>query len=119
MVPTDRRRGQDDRGAVTVEAAVALGALVFVFALLLGGVSATADQMRCVDAASAAARLAARGDSVGAEEAAKEIAPAGAEIAIKVAGDHVHVTVRAAPMRGVLPGVVLTAEAYAVREPDG
>lgn len=118
MVATDRRRRrQDDRGAVTVEAAVALAALIFVFALMLSGVSATADQMRCVDAASTAARLAARGDPSGAERSAREIAPSGAEIAIKLTAEHVHVTVRASPT--TLPGLRLTAEAYAVREPDG
>jgi Flp pilus assembly protein TadG len=49
-------------GASTVEAAIAIAALVVVLVLCLAGVSAVLMQVRCVDAAREAARLAARGD---------------------------------------------------------
>jgi Flp pilus assembly protein TadG len=113
-----RRRRQTDRGAVTVEAAVALVA----FAVLLGGglcgVATAADQIRCVDAAREAARLTARGEEEQGKAAAARIAPAGAEITIAVDGQHIEVDVHATAMEGLL-GIRLHAEAFAVREPDG
>ena len=42
---------RDDRGTVTVEAALALCSLVVILALVLGAVSAVAAQLRCIDAA--------------------------------------------------------------------
>lgn len=51
------RRLSGDRGAVTVEAAIALFALVTVLALSFAGIAAVADQLRCTDAAREAARL--------------------------------------------------------------
>ncbi|EWC59496.1 hypothetical protein UO65_5224 [Actinokineospora spheciospongiae] len=108
-----------DRGAVTVEAAVALGAIVLVLAFALGGISALSAQVRCVDAAREAARLAARGEPERGRAAAVAIAPPGAAVDIRRSGDEVTVVVHAAPVGGLLPGVDLTAEAYAVAEPEG
>ena len=51
-----------EAGAVTVEAAFAIAALVAVLVLCLAGLTAVAMQVRCIDAAREAARLAARGD---------------------------------------------------------
>jgi len=51
-----------DRGAVTVEAALALSTLVVFLALALGALAAVTESIRCVDAARELARLAARGE---------------------------------------------------------
>lgn len=110
-----RRKPGGDRGAVTVEAAFALVAFVFVLALALGGVSAVLSQLRCTDAAGAAARLVARGDTDRARVVAAKIAP-GADITVKISGDMIQVDVRAGPVRG-LPGVWPHGEAYAITEP--
>ncbi|SDD82105.1 TadE family type IV pilus minor pilin [Actinokineospora iranica] len=106
-----------DRGAVTVEAAIAVGVLVLVIAMGIAGVGAVADQIRCVDAAREAARLAARGEPERGRAAAVAIAPRGAAVDIQVAGDTVSVAVRAEPVGGLLPGIEVSADAYAVAEP--
>jgi hypothetical protein len=106
----------DDRGSMTVETALALASFVFVLTMALFGLNAAADQVRCVDAAREAARLVARGDpEKEAQEAAHRIAPPGARVAIAKDGDHIEVAVRV-PADG-LPGVELSAEAFAVSEP--
>lgn len=116
---TQIRRRPDDRGVVTVEAAIALGAFVMFLGLALSGLSAAADQVRCVDAAREAARLVARGEPEQARVAAARIAPEGAEITINIEGEHIEVDVHAVPADGLLPGIRLHAEAFAIREPDG
>jgi hypothetical protein len=87
---------------------------VAVLVLCLAGIGAVAAQIRCVDAAREAARLAARGD-VSAADVAQRIAPEGAAIGIRHDGEFVVATV----IVGVtgLPGVRLSAEAVAVLEP--
>jgi Flp pilus assembly protein TadG len=106
-----------DRGAVTVEAAIAVCALVVVLGLILGGVAAVADQLRCMDAAREAARLLTRGQRELAEDVVRTIAPRGAVLSVRGEGDTVTVEVAAEPLGGLLPGVHLRAEAYAVLEP--
>lgn len=113
------RRDQSDAGMVTVEAALALCALVAVLGLILTSVEAVIDQLRCTDAAREAARLTARGDQDRAVTAATRIAPRGAEVHIEVSGDAITVEVRAAPAAGLLPGLRLTGHAFAVAEPGG
>jgi hypothetical protein len=98
---------------VTVEAAIAMGALVAVVCLVFAGVVAVIDHLRCVDAAREAARLMARGDEGLAHEAAGRIAPRGARLAISVSGEKVQVQVTA----DLLPGLTLSGTAYAVAEP--
>jgi Flp pilus assembly protein TadG len=119
MPPTrrGRRRLAGDRGAVTVETAIALTAFVMVLALAFGAISAAIDQLRCIDAAREAARLVARGEDVRARTAAAQIAPDDAEIAITVREDTVQVDVRTAPLSGLLPGLRLHGDAYAIAEP--
>ena len=107
----------DDRGAVTVEAALALCSLIVVLALALAAVSAVAAQLRCVDAAREAARLTARGEQVRGEELARKIAPRGAMVAVTVRGDEITARVSANPVAGLLPGIEVGAEAAAVLEP--
>ena len=109
--------GPDDRGAVTVEAALALCSLVAVLAVILAAVSAVAAQLRCVDAAREAARLTARGEQDRAQQFARRIAPRGATVTVTVDGDEVLARVSANPAAGLLPGIKVGAEAVAVMEP--
>jgi Flp pilus assembly protein TadG len=97
---------------VTVEAAIAVCALLVVMALAAAGLTAVIEQMRCTEAAREAARLTARGERQRGEEAAGQIAP-GANLAFRHEGDAVRVIVT---KRGPL-GVPLSAEAFAVVEP--
>ena len=113
------RRGGDaglDRGSVTVEAAVALGVLVLVLAGALAGIACLVAQLRCVDAAGEAARLAGRGDDAGAHLAVDRLAPSGAGLALTVAGDQVSAAVTVDALGGVLPKIRLRATATAARE---
>jgi len=112
-----RRKPDRDTGAVTVEAAIALGAFVAVLALALGAISAAIDQLRCVDAAREAARLVARGEPGRARVAATQIAPTSADVVITVRGDTIQVDVRSKPVNGLLPGLQLHGAAYAIAEP--
>jgi hypothetical protein len=70
-------------------------------------------QVRCVDAAREAARLAARGDGA-ATEVARRIAPRGARV--EVGGDGTLLVARVS-VDALLPGLTIAAEAAAAREP--
>ncbi len=106
-----------ERGAVTVEAALALCSLLAVLALALAGVSAVSAQLRCMDAAREAARLTARGEPEHGQQIAQQLAPGGASVQIAVQGEEVVVEVAADPVGGLLPGVDVRAEAVAMLEP--
>ena len=97
---------------VTVEAAIAVCALLVVMVLAAAALTAVVEQMRCTDAAREAARLAARGERQRGEDAVGQISP-GATVAFRVEGDAIKVVVR---KTGPL-GVRLSAEAFAVEEP--
>lgn len=119
MTPRTRpARRPNDRGAVTVEAAMTMAVFALVLTLSIGGLLVLTDQIRCVDAAREAARLTARGDPEKAKQAASRIAPANAKITVTTEGEHIEVHIQATPVRGLLPGVELHEEAFAVREPD-
>ncbi|MGY1865288.1 TadE family type IV pilus minor pilin [Nocardia gipuzkoensis] len=105
----------DDRGAVTVEAALALTAVVATVVLCLGALLAASTQVRCVDAAREAARLAARGDHANALPAAERIAPPSADIALRTEGTRAIAVVSA--RTPLLPVLTLRAEAVAALEP--
>ena len=60
---------------VTVEAAIAVCALLVVMGLAANGMTAVIEQLRCTDAAREAARLTARGERQRGEEAAGQIVP--------------------------------------------
>lgn len=106
----------DEAGSVTVEAAIALGAIAVTAALCVGAVFAAVTQVRCVDAAREAARLAARGDRSLAVDTARRVAPEGAAISLRDEGDRVIALVTSdTPL---LPILELRAEAVAVEEPD-
>ncbi len=74
-------------------------------------------QLRCVDSAREAARLAARGDERAAAEAAHKIGPAGARLELRRDGAFVVARVSANPTPWV--DLRITAEAVAAREPGG
>ena len=87
-----------ERGAVTVEAAIALGALTLVVLAALGSLSAVAAAVRCGDAARELVRLAARGEPERGREVAARLAPAGAAVRLTVTGDEVRGEVTAEPV---------------------
>ena len=73
-------------------------------------------QVRCIDAAREAARLAARGDGAGVGAAAW-LAPAGS--AVEVRRDGGYVIARVSDEVPILPGLVIAGEAIAAAEPGG
>jgi hypothetical protein len=78
---------QADRGAVTVEAALALCSLALFLVLAIGAITAVGASVRCVDAARELARLAARGEPDRGHAVAAQLAPAGADVALARDGD--------------------------------
>ena len=112
-----RSRFSSDRGAVTVETAIAICGVIFMLALSLSAVGAVVAAMRATDTAAEVARLVARGDRGRADEAAQQLGPDGADVSIKVDGDEVSVTVTAKPV-ALLLGLRPSGSAYAVLEPD-
>jgi hypothetical protein len=82
--------------------------------LCVVGLSAMWMQVRCIDAAREAARLAARGDDGDAAQAAHDIAPLGAHLDLRNDGGFVVATVSTNAM--LLPGFTIRAEATAARE---
>ncbi|MEV0357387.1 TadE family type IV pilus minor pilin [Nocardia sp. NPDC050697] len=106
-----------DRGAVTVESAIAIATLIAVVTLCLGALLAASAQVRCVDAAREAARLAARGDRSHAEAAGRQVAPRGADITLRQ--DSTLVIAQVTASVPLLPGLRLRAEAVAAIEPGG
>jgi hypothetical protein len=98
-----------------VEAAFGVATLVAVLVLCLAGITAVSMQIRCIDAAREAARLAARGDERSAVAAARGVAPAGAAMQLRRDGGFVVATVTARPK--LLLALYLTATAVAAVEP--
>jgi len=81
---------------VTAELAAAIPALVFVLLVAINAVMIGIDQVRCVDAARAAARAAARGDSAMAvHEVGARAGPPGGSVAVAAVAGNVTVTVTA------------------------
>jgi Flp pilus assembly protein TadG len=108
---------RSDAGMVTVESAFAIGTFVVMLFLVLAAISAMLDQLRCTDAAREAARLTARGEPDRARAAAERIAPDGAGLAISQDGDAISVQVDTVPLGGLLLGLRVVGDAYAVAEP--
>lgn len=92
-----------------------MASLVVVLAMCVAGLTAMAMQVRCVDAAREAARLAARGDDRAASEAARVVGPAGAGLEIRRSDGRVTAIVTAKST--VLLGITIVAEAVAAVEP--
>ncbi len=107
---------------VTAEFAVALPAFVVVVLLALGGVAVMTAQLRCVDAAEAAARMAARGDSVAlVRSTALGSAPGGSTLSVTTADEVVTATVQAnislPGLAKLLPGITVRAQVSDPLEP--
>jgi hypothetical protein len=92
-----------------------VAALVVVLVLCLAGLTAVAMQVRCVDAAREAARLAARGDERAASEVARMVGPAGAGLEMRRSDGRV--VARVAARSPLLPGITIAGEGVAAVEP--
>ena len=107
---------------VTAETAVVLPVLLLVLAGAVAAVVVVGAQLRCVDAAREGARAAARGeDAAMVLDLVRRAAPDGAVVTVAVEGEEVRVTVsaRMSPLGPVPLGTTVSAEAVALREPDG
>ncbi|MDX3097529.1 TadE family type IV pilus minor pilin [Streptomyces sp. ME01-24h] len=105
-----RSEHRRDGGYVTAEAAVVIPSLVFLTALLLWGLAAAAAQIRCVDAARAGARAAARDEPDAAVlRTARTAAPTGAAVSVHRGGELVRVTVEARSLSLRLRGEAVAA----------
>jgi hypothetical protein len=100
-----------------VEAALGVATLVTVLVLCLAGITAVSMQLRCIDAAREAARLAARGDERSAVAAARGVAPDGAAVELRRDGDFVIATVTTRSK--LLPMLRIAASEASVVEPTG
>lgn len=87
-----------------------------VLVLCVAGLTALSMQVRCIDAAREAARLAARGDDGDAAQAAHDIAPIGAHLDLRKEGGRVVATVTAHSL--LLPGITIRADMLAAIEPS-
>ncbi|WP_404851184.1 TadE family type IV pilus minor pilin [Dietzia kunjamensis] len=103
-----------DDGSVTVEAALGIASLVLVFGVAAAGAGAALTQIRVVDAAREAARVAAMAGPGDGVAAGRAVAP-GSEVSVDGGGSFVTAVV-VAPARG-LPGVELRGRAVARTEP--
>lgn len=116
---------RSERGAVTAELALGLPLLLAVTVGLVWLLAAATAQVRVVDAAREAARVAARGDGTEAARAVgTRIAPTGAELEVRVAGGEVRAvaSVRVEGPGGLfdfMPAVTVRSTAVAVAEEDG
>ena len=113
-------RSRTARGMVTAELAVTTLAAFAVLMMMCWGIYLVVTQLRCVDAAAAVARQAARADAAGVAKA-KAGAPTSATIMIDKRPSLVTVTVRvkARPLGRWLVAVPLEARAQVVPEPAG
>jgi hypothetical protein len=108
---------------VTAEFAVALPAFVLVVLAALCAVAVLTAQLRCVDAADVAARMAARGESGSlVRSTALGAAPRGAGLTLDLTSATVVATVRARlslpGLSRFLPGVDVGAQVVEAREPS-
>ena len=118
-VPGGESKEPRDRGAVTVETAVIMPALVLLLAVMLAAAAAGMTLVRFEEAARASARAAARGETVAvAQERAREIAGDDSTVTVAAGSDRVNVTV-SGPAPGILgqwSSWTLQADAMAVTE---
>lgn len=109
-----RRRLRSDRGAVTAELALVLPAVVMVLLVCCTLGAAVLGQVRCADAARAAARAAAIGEPAAVvSSVARELAGADAEVSVATDGSWVEVVVSRSVAPGVLGAGTLEARASA------
>ncbi|WP_422750007.1 TadE family type IV pilus minor pilin [Mycobacterium sp. WMMD1722] len=81
----------------------------------LAGLTAVGMQLRCLDAAREAARLAARGDDRSATDTARAIAPGGATVELR--RDGTGVVARVSARSTLLPGITISGRSVAATEP--
>lgn len=115
--PRRSRTRPREGGAVTAETAVALPAVAVVAAVLVAVGQAAAAHLQCVDAARAAARLAARGETselVRGRAAAS--APAGATVVLSTAAGQV--TVRVSAVVSLPLGLAVPVEGTATADAE-
>ena len=111
-----------DEGMVTAELAVALPTLVLAGLLAITGLQVASAQLRCLDAAGIAARLAARGEhDEDVRAQARAAAPRDARVALGRTGQLIDASV-AAPVHllglgGLLPAFHVSARAAEPLEP--
>ena len=110
-----RPPGGADRGAVTVEAALALCSLAVFLAVAVGSVVAVAASIRCIDAARELARLAARGEPDRGRTVAADLAPSGARLVLVREDDVVVAEVSTELLRPL--AVRISGRAVAALEP--
>lgn len=117
----EHRRG--DRGSATAETAVLLPVLVVVLAAAIWVLACVAAQLQCVDAARAAARAAARGDTAAdVRTVGERLAPRGATVLVR-GGDAIVAVEVSAQVRPfgrtltVLPAMAVRGRATAAVEP--
>ena len=110
--------GSKERGIVTAAQAVTTLAAFAVLTMMCWGIYLVVTQLRCVDAAAAVARQAARADAAAVAKA-KAGAPTGAAIMIDKRPNLVTVTVRvrARPLGRWMAAVPLEARAQVIPEP--
>ena len=84
-----------------------------MLALCAAGIAAVSTQLRCIDAAREAARLAARGD-LAATAVAAVLAPPGASMDVRRDGGYIVARVSSRP--AMLPGLVIIGEAISAAE---
>ena len=87
-----------------------------VLVLCAAGLTALSMQVRCIDAAREAARLAARGDDDDAMQAVENLAPFGAKLDLRREGGFVVASVGADSI--LLPGITIRARMVAAVEPS-
>lgn len=92
--------------------------LLLILGACLAGIACLVLQVRCIDAAREAARLAGRGDLAGARSAAAQLA-GDAAVDISADAQRVQVWVSAKPLGGLLPGVTIGARSIAAVEGGG
>jgi Flp pilus assembly protein TadG len=116
---------RSERGAVTAELALGLPLLLAVTVGLVWLLAAGTAQVRVVDAAREAARVAARGDGVeAAHSVGRRIAPEGADVSVRLTGGEVRVEASAridgpGGLFDFLPAVTVRSSAVAVAEDEG
>ncbi|WP_251839872.1 TadE family type IV pilus minor pilin [Oceanitalea stevensii] len=109
-----RPRPRDEQGAVTAELALVLPAVVMVLLVCCTLGAAVLGQVRCADAARAAARAAAIGEPAAVvTSVARELAGADAEVSVDTDGSWVEVVVSRPVASGVLGAGTLEARASA------
>ncbi|PII84807.1 hypothetical protein BMH32_13670 [Leucobacter sp. OLJS4] len=108
----------DERGSVTAEFAVVMPAILAVLALVLGGIMLAGRRIELVSASAELARLEARGDTVLASERERRL-PRGTSVSRERAGQLLCVHLRAAPGRGILSVLGISARACAAAHASG